>query len=144
MTLALSIIATVLGIINLSWNVFTWRMNGPHVKVKVVNAFPTYGGEVGDHFLGIQANNKGRSPVTINNVYFEMPTGENLFATSLPNFSAKLPHRLEAGSSATWYILADQVREICAQRGWAFDQLQAWVDLGNGSKVSAMCGVPLG
>lgn len=143
MTLALSIIGTVLGITNLCWNIFTWRMNGPHVKVKVINAFPTYGPEIGDHHLGIEAANRGRSPVTIKNVGIETPTKANMFAIDLPSFSDKVPHRLEAGSTATWYLLADQVRQVCAERGFTTDQLQAWVDLGNGSKATAKRGLPI-
>ena len=137
MTLTLAIIGTVLGILNLFWNMRTWRLSGPVVAVTVNNAFPTYGRDIGEHHVGINAANTGRAPVTVAGMGIELPSRENMLIIEPTAFSTPLPHRLEPGSSADFYILADQVRKIARERGYSPGQLRPWVSLADGSKVFA-------
>lgn len=137
MTLTLAIIGTVLGVLNLLWNIRTWVASGPRVKVTVSNDFPVAGPEIGDLHVGINAANTGRSPITVTGVGIELPSNENMVITGLPRFSTTLPHRLEPGSSAAWHVPADEVWQICKERGYSPSQLRPWVRLADDTKAYA-------
>jgi hypothetical protein len=137
MTLTLAIIGTVLGVLNFTWNVWTWGKSGPRVKVTVSNDFPVAGQDIGDLHVGINAANTGRAPITVTGTGIELPSKENLITPGLPGFSTPLPHRLEPGSSAAWHIPADQVWQVCRERGYSPSQLRPWIRLADDTKVYA-------
>jgi hypothetical protein len=45
--------------------------------------------------------------------------------------------RLDAHSNGTWYVETTQVQQGCAEHGWDYRQIRAWVRLSSGEKVYA-------
>jgi hypothetical protein len=137
----LSITAIILGGASLGWQVLTWRQSGPVVVVTATQAFPTYGhgasSSIGDPHVDVSAQNKGRSPVTVKNWGLKLADGRNMAILEPASWSAKLPYRLEPGDSASWYADTESVKRSCAANGIRYQDLIAYVSLGDGRTVQA-------
>lgn len=133
----LSITAIVLSGASLSWQILTWRQSGAVVTVTARTAMPTYGAEVGDPHLQITAANKGRSPVTVNSLGLKLPDGRHLAIMEWAPWSASIPHRLEPGADASWYVLTKAITESSTHNGIRYQDLIAYVSLGDGRTVDA-------
>jgi hypothetical protein len=133
----LSITAIVLAGASLAWQVVTWRQSGAVVNVTVRTAMPTYGDQVGEPHVQVTAANKGRSAVTVNNWGLKLPDDRHMAITEPVPWSAPLPHRLEPGASASWYVLTKAITESCEHQGVRYQDLIAYVDLGDGRTIDA-------
>jgi hypothetical protein len=51
--------------------------------------------------------------------------------------SDRLPYRLEAGTSGSWYIESRAVAETCRKHGVDYEDLTAYVNLATGETVDA-------
>lgn len=102
--LVVALVGVVIASGTLTWQIVSWLRDGPRVKVKLSSAFPTYGGHLGPHHYQVTAVNVGRSPLALSGWGFELPNGHSTFmAVPLP-FSTPLPHTLEGGHEASFYI----------------------------------------
>jgi hypothetical protein len=107
------------------------------VKVTARQAMPTYGDRVGDPHVDVTARNTGRSPVTVNGQGLRFPDGQTMVMTTNLPWSARLPHRLESGASASWYWPTEMVTKTCADHGVRYQDLTAFVNLPDGRTVDA-------
>ena len=143
MATAISLVALALSVVSLSWQAWSWKNNGPMVKVHVTNAITDAVTGAPEHYVAVEAVNHGRAPTTITAWGFALPGGANFYSTIPQPISDALPCRLESHSKATFYLEADQVRQVHRERGIAFTDMRPWVDLGSGKRVSCKKTVPL-
>ena len=87
--------------------------------------------------------NTGRAGTTVTGWGFAMPGDANVYSTRALRISEPLPCRLESHSKATFYLEADELRRVHAERGIAFTNMQPWVDLASGKRVRCNSTVPL-
>jgi hypothetical protein len=137
--------ALVVSLFSLGWQVVSWRRTGPVIVVKSTNAFPAYGSSVGDHHISAEATNRGRAPATIEGWGFELPDGRSIVPNGeqLPGV-ASLPHRLDPFTSASWYILAADIRRVAEEQGVHPSLLRPFVLVAGQGKKIGKKGVPLG
>jgi hypothetical protein len=133
----LSIMAIVVSCASLGWQVVSWRQSGAVVTVTARTAMPTYGDRVGDPHVQVTAANKGRSPVTVKNWGLKLPDDRHMAIMDHAPWSAPLPHRLEPGADASWYVLTKAIVESCQHNGIRYQDLIAYVDLGDGRTIDA-------
>jgi hypothetical protein len=133
----LSITAIVVAGGSLTWQIITWRQGGAVVTVTAKQALPTYGDRVGDPHVQVTAANKGRSPVTVKNWGLRLPDDRHLAIMEHLPWSAGLPHRLEPGADASWYVPTTTITEVCERSNARYQELIAYVDLGDGRTVNA-------
>lgn len=133
----LSVTAIVLSASALGWQVITWRRSGAVVSVTTGTAARTYGDRVGDPHVDITASNKGRSAVTVSSWGLKHPDGRKMAIFQHAPWSASTPHRLGPGESASWYVLTEAVVGSCAEQGIRYQDLIAWVRLGDGREITA-------
>jgi hypothetical protein len=136
-SLVLGIIGTAAGLGALVWQVITWQLSGPVVTVDAAQGFPAYGPEVGDQVTIVTATNSGRAPVTVNSWGLRFPDGQKLVIPQPFPGSDALPHRLEPGSSGKWMVETIAVAETCQEHSVSYEELRAFVTLGNGRTISA-------
>jgi len=144
MTLAVSIAALVLSILSLTWQAWTWRNNGPVLRVEVNNSFTDalIPGEP-EHYVCVQVINTGRAAASVTGWGVEMPGGGNLVVLQPPYFSTKIPVRLEPHARADFYVGADELRQRAAERGVALKRMKPWAQSATGKKVYSKRPVPL-
>lgn len=130
----LSIVAIVMSSITLSWQVVSWRRTGAVVKVTARVAF-VVGNPVS--LVSVKARNSGRTAVTVTGWGFRFPAGDGIVQAQPLPISAEIPHRLEPGAEASWFMELDAIKETCAAHGVRHQDVVAWVDLGSGRTVKA-------
>ncbi|MGH3220238.1 MAG: hypothetical protein ACRDPY_16300 [Streptosporangiaceae bacterium] len=133
----LSITAIVISSAALGWQVLTWRRSGAVVSVTATQAIPTFGDNLGDPHVNVTASNKGRSPVTITSLGFKLRDDRHLAVMKWTPWSASLPHRLEPGAAASWYVPTNAITESTAHNGIRYQDLIAYVSLGDGRTIKA-------
>lgn len=122
----------------------------PQVEVRVTTAFPTYDlpngeSDIGDRFVLVKAVNIGDRTVTITGWGVQLPGDRRVVVMHPENWSTPLPHRLEPGSAPTQFpISADYLYNISRAQRIPFEQMRAYVTLGDDTDVHADYGVPLG
>src|SRR5258706_14281869 len=136
-SLILGIVGTVAGVGELGWQVIAWHASGPVVTVSAVQGLPTYDGRVGDPVTCVSAVNSGRSPVTVTSWGLRLPDGQSIFVPEPFPGSDQLPYRLDDGASGTWRADTAAVVETCNSHGVSYEDLHAYVTLGNGRTVLA-------
>jgi hypothetical protein len=77
-TFVLSVVAIVLSITSLSWQVVSWKLSGPVVQITASQALPVYGQSVGDWHVAVTAHNSGRAPVTVNGWGLRFPDQQTM------------------------------------------------------------------
>jgi hypothetical protein len=131
------VVAIVLSVASLTWQIVSWRRSGSVVTVRVAQFFPVYDQGLGDLYTSVTAHNSGRAPVTVTGWGLRLPSGGTIVMTrNLPWFSP-LPYRLEAGAEGSWAISTDDVRASCAEHNVRYQDLRPFVKLGDGQTVTA-------
>lgn len=102
--LVAALVGVVIASASFAWQVASWLREGPRVKVKLSSAFPSYGGQLGPHHYQVSAVNLGRSPLALSGWGFELPSGNSTFMAAPLPFSVPLPHTLEGGHEASFYV----------------------------------------
>jgi hypothetical protein len=133
----LSITAIVVSGASLGWQVLTWRQSGAVVKVTATQAIPTYDHGIGNPHVQITAANKGRSAVSVQSWGLKLPDDRHLAILEWAPWSASCPHRLEAGAAASWYVLTEAITESSKHNGVRYQDLIAYVSLGDGRTIDA-------
>jgi hypothetical protein len=90
-SVVLSIIAIVLSITSLAWQVASWKLSGPVVKVTAAQTLPVYGQSVGDWHVAVSAHNSGRAPVTVTGWGLRLPDRQTIAMIQNLPWSAALP-----------------------------------------------------
>ncbi len=133
----LSITAIVLSGASLGWQMLSWRRGGAIVTVTATTAIPAYGPTLGEPHVEVTAVNTGRSPVTVNSWGLKLADGRKMAILESASWSASLPHRLEPGASASWCVETRAVTESAGHNGIRYQDLIAYLTLGNGRTVEA-------
>src|SRR3546814_712746 len=120
---------------SLGWQAWSWRSNGPVVKVNVSNAVTDAVTGQPEHYVVVEAVNKGRAPATITGWGIGMPGGGNVHKMVPLRISDSIPHRLEPHSKASFFIEGDALRDVHRDRGIPFTKMTPWVDLASGKRV---------
>ncbi|MGN6445406.1 hypothetical protein [Amnibacterium sp.] len=89
------------------------------------------------------AVNNGSGAVTITGWGITAGGGANIVMINPLPESKPLPHRLEGGSDAKFYIPADHVKAQHLQRDVPYSQMRPWVRLATGREVVCRRGVPM-
>lgn len=132
----LSIIAIVMSTVSLGWQIISWRRTGALVRVTVHQALTV---DDGVWCTNVTARNSGRTAVSVTNWGYQLPGRKagNIFATRPLPISPALPHRLEAGAEASFYMETDAIQQVCKEKGLRYERVRAWVDLGDGRRIKA-------
>ncbi len=145
LTDVLAWIGALTGVAALVWQIATWRRSAHRVKVVVGNSFFTYpDGSVGDHLISVTAINRGAAPVTVTGWGIRMgDTKENANQlVAIPHATA-LPHRLENGADANFFMVAEAMRQAHRDRHLSYSKMRPWVRLATGQQIFANRGLPL-
>ncbi len=129
--LVLSILGIVLATASLIWNYVQFRLSGPRVRVRILRgaksttAVASAAGSASEanfemlrdqgfteHLVGVEVSNVGRAPTEVQKCSAEF--GGFGFTVMQDPSNPALPHRLEAHSSATWWVPLDPIRQIAA------------------------------
>ncbi|GAB2747815.1 hypothetical protein GCM10027039_01830 [Terrabacter koreensis] len=136
MATVLSIVALCLSVASLTWQVTSFLLTGARIKVSAAYALPVGGLDRLPECMSITARNVGRFATTVRTVGLEVrPDGTQAVISHqfIRQLSTDIPHRLEPGDEASWFVPLDVVRSISADhpaKGWA-----VFVTLGTGKRV---------
>ncbi|WP_205474450.1 hypothetical protein [Nocardioides sp. SYSU D00038] len=143
MSIAISLVALSLSVVSLAWQAWSWKNSGPVIKVNVSNAVTDAVTGTAEHYVVVEAVNKGRAAATITGWGFGMPDGGNVHKMVPLRISDPIPHRLEPHSKATYFIEGDALRDVHRDRSIPFNKMRPWVDLASGKRVQCKKSVPL-
>lgn len=102
---------TILSVISLTWQVFSWRASGARLKVSCISSFPLGSLVPEMELLGIQIANSGRSSTIINNVAFKLPDGKVFQIIEDAANAVTLPCEIRPGEVITVYCIPLQLKE---------------------------------
>ncbi|MCC2030907.1 hypothetical protein [Microbacterium allomyrinae] len=144
-SLVVAVIGALTGIVALVWQIIT-RTRGAHrVTVNVTNAVLVGYGSPDGVMLCVEAINKGASAVRVTTWGFELPDGGGMVVTNPMSQSTVLPHMLDGGTNAQFFVPAEFVgRGLRDRPGLSPRDLRAFVKLATGETVYAKRkGIPL-
>lgn len=91
--------------------------NRTRIKVKVYTGFPTWGENIGETALFLEANNPGKRSITISGIGFKV-IGHNFNAALInPRSNVKFPYELEPGKNCIVWCTAEDVISPLVNRG---------------------------
>lgn len=132
--LVVSIVALVVSLLALGWQVYSWRRSGPVVTVETQWAWDLRDIE-GSEMLTITARNVGRLPVQIREFSFRTPTDWKFVLWKPMPISDSIEEPLVPGHECTHYFSAAWIRERCVEKEVRLDALRPQVRLGTGKVV---------
>ncbi|NYE19610.1 hypothetical protein [Microbacterium immunditiarum] len=140
-SLVVATIGALTGVVALVWQIIT-RTRGAHrVTVSVANSVLIGDGMPDGVFISVEAINKGASAVRIINWGFQLPSGEGITVYVPVPLSTTLPHMLEPGTNATFFVPAANLGGAIRTRdGLTPRDLRAVVGLATGEKIFAKLG----
>ena len=112
---------TILSVISLTWQVFSWRASGARLKVSCIFSFPLGSLVPEMELLGIQIANSGRSSTIINNVAFKLPNGKVFQIIEDAANAVTLPCEIRPGEVITVHCIPLQLKESMQKQGYAHD-----------------------
>lgn len=111
---------------SLGWQIAQWLLSAGRPKAKLLHGVQGGGGAVtgpvgkdgkqfrtdrlraqgfnGPELIGVQITNHGRAPVTIESVSVAPRGGSARFVPQAQLMGPDLPHRIDAGTNASWYV----------------------------------------
>ena len=139
-TLAIAVAGFLLALAALGWQIVTFVASGSRVKVEIENGLIMHTDDSGKTYIGITARNVGRTPVDVDQWYFDIKDADNdgklVVAQPEPWVGPEVPYRLEPGQSVGWRMYASEIRAALAAHGHASDTpLRGRVTLGDGKDV---------
>jgi len=156
-TLIVAIVAALMGLAALVWNIAEFRLAGPRVKVTIKAAMlskPVGAMVVGpeaiwsqtsdprfdERAIAITARNVGRLPTTVEKYEVKVADGF-AFSYTQSLVGPPIPHRLDAQESATWYIELHAAAALqgaaLAAAGVTARPLRAAITLADGRQVTS-------
>lgn len=85
--------------------------------------------------ISVTARNKGRLGVTVTAWGAELPNGASyVYWSPLPG-NPSLPHRLEPGDEARWWMPLDALKKGLAEQGLGESKVAMYVGLGTGERL---------
>ncbi|RIS78132.1 hypothetical protein [Mycobacteroides abscessus] len=135
LTLCLSVLALLVSVTALVWQVISWRRSGArlHVATKWGIAGSPPGGR---WFISIEARNTGRLATEINQVGFQMSKAEErrqiLDFEDVLGMPIQLPRTLAAGGTTSVMYAADRLLATLHNEGLTAKDARPFVDTGAG------------
>lgn len=148
--IALSAGGVVLGI-----GAWLWPRTGPRrrrherLRVTVSNHFPVFNRgdgsqRLGDLLVAVTVSNGTDRPVKATGWGVHLPGNRNLVAFApTTTWEPTLPHWVQPGDEATWYLDAERVRSQAAELSCRFKDMRPYVSFAGGREVLADRGIPL-
>lgn len=131
--LEVSSAAFVLSCVSLIWQGWTFTRSGPVIRVTNKHVYVPPGM---DHFITVEAVNKGRTAATVESWGIELPGDRTLVSTESFPWDSQLPYRLEPHATAQFSIPAAMVEQTVVQHGVPYSAMNPFVKVG-GRKVVA-------
>lgn len=75
--------------------------------------------------------------MTVTSWGLRLPDGQSLFVSDPFPGSDELPYRLDEGATGNWRVDTAALAEACNSKGISYEELRAYVTLGNGKTVLA-------
>lgn len=117
----LGLFGTILSVISLTWQVFSWRASGARLKVSCISSFPLGNVVPEMELLGIKVANSGRSSTIINSVAFKLPDGTFLQILEDAANIVILPYEIRPGEVITVHCVPLQLKESMQKQGYPRD-----------------------
>ena len=127
MTLAIAVIGLILSVVNTVWQIRQHVLSGARVDVELhwgamgqgrVASAPIVGSLESFRHAGVDTPifvvtgaNGGRSPIDVTGFYIDLKGGGS-YSVEGAAVNPQLPHRLEPGSSVSFYIAIDEVEQL--------------------------------
>ncbi|WP_068329691.1 hypothetical protein [Janibacter terrae] len=127
MTLVIAVLGLVLSVVNTAWQVRQHALSGARVAVELhwgamgqgrVASAPITGSLENFRHAGVDTPifvvtgaNGGRSPIDVTGFYIDLKGGGS-YSVAGAGINPQLPHRLEPGSSVSFYIVIDEVERL--------------------------------
>lgn len=111
----LGLIGTLLSVVSLTWQMFTWRASGARLKVRYVWGYPVGHGGPTIKLRGIEVTNKGRASTIVSGVTTRLPNGGHMPLIADAMGQVKFPYELRPGESITAYYEPNDI-EITLKR----------------------------
>jgi hypothetical protein len=138
-TLVIALIGLAAALLSLGWQVASWLLSGPRVRVGISHAIMTMtDGSVGPRCIAVEARNVGRAEASLVSWAISFPDGGTIVPAMSPGtpwWGPSLPHPLGGGHSATWLVDFDSFVKARAQAGFGEVDIRAVVSLGSGKKI---------
>jgi hypothetical protein len=135
----IALLALLLSVASVLWQVVIWRYTGSFVKVDNHGKFEALpSGPPFGYLVAVVARNVGRVPVTVTGVSFKLRSGVSLMTLfPEPWQGPATPHRLEAGDEVRWYAQEGKLLDGMTARPDTAE-IVAEVFLATGKTVRAM------
>lgn len=111
------------------------------VWVDVSNSIPVFDlpdgtKELGEHLVGVEVHNGSTRPVKVVSWGIKLPGDRKLFVpTPTTHWEPRLPHWVQPGDEAEWFVEAEELRHQQATLGCRFDQMIPYVRLADGREL---------
>lgn len=137
----LGVIGVLLALASLTWQVISWRLSGPRVKVRA--RVGVVGAQRERNFAAVEALNSGRAAVTVTQWGFLTPDDTELVWSRSAIGSTPLPYRLEPHADGTWFAPWDELVNLAEKNGTELAKVVPFVNLGNGKQVKGRASLRL-
>jgi hypothetical protein len=131
----LAIIGVVAASVSLIWQVVSWRLTGPVVRVKVGTGIPVREGQLGPEMVYVRAINIGRAPIEVAGWGFRLPDGRTIVGVDEYGGGENVPFTLAGGHSESWYMYRTTLMGTREGASGAPIALRGMVQLGTGREL---------
>jgi hypothetical protein len=134
-TLVLAIIGVVAAGASLIWQVVSWRLTGPVVRVEIGTAIPVMAGQLGPDMVYVKAINIGRAPVEVTGWGFRLPDGRTIVGVDEHGAGPTGSFTLAGGHSEGWYMYPTTIMGGREAASGVPIALRGMVRLGTGREI---------
>lgn len=114
--------------------------------LEVSNTYPIYEFPVEsriDHNITATFRNRSGVAVQVTSWGINTPGNMNIVAFRQPHWGAQLPAWVQPGSSLSLHMDANEIRRVHDEAKIGYNDMKAWIDLADGTRINAKAGVPL-
>lgn len=133
-TLVIAVVGLVAAVASLGWQVVSWRLTGPVVRVEIGYGIAVPGGAT---IVYVRAINVGRSPAGIEGWGLRLPDGKTMIDLGPePGSGRPLPFTLNGGHAEEWRMSLDRLVESRESEGYPPTRVRGMVRLHTGQVLS--------
>jgi hypothetical protein len=126
-SLCTSVLALLVALGALVWQITSWRRSGPRVSVKAVSAATPEG-----KCIVIQATNAGRLATEVSGCGFDLPSGRHIVNPIGAFGPHAVPATLAPGGSVSFYFHPEGLRQPLTGEGISGEGVRPYVETGHG------------
>lgn len=168
--LLVACLSLALAAASMTWQIATWHLDGRRVRVTLLHGLVSGRGVSsgpvgadgrprdlsslrsqgirGTEVVGVGVTNIGRAPARIDRFSIARTDGELSYNVIGEAIGPSLPHRLEPGETASWFVDADAARRLAAMTAGTVrrqrDGVRAVIELGTGDEKRTRRAILLG